>query len=159
MEIFGHDKVNSIKKNIIKLKFKQVFSDNHEVYVQRYFSLSKLSYIEVFVMLKMFNGPNLQDLESFSSKCYSLGNDLKKSKLPNGWFSGVECFAVAIVDHLDDSICISIRNEPPPEHFGSCEMLVVVDSRTNNSAFFEKTPSWGAFYWEGRRRLIREILA
>jgi hypothetical protein len=152
-----------IEKNLLAAGYRRLPDPAYEaaginIYVKRELVLSKLSFVETFFTFAHFNGPTHNELTSLSSAAFARCMNLKINPLPCGCFSGVECYAVAIVEDINEEVCNQVKCSTPPEHIAASEMLVLLSPTSNQITFFEGTPFWGAMYWEGRRDLVRRMI-
>jgi hypothetical protein len=104
--------------------------------------------------------PDLQPavMQSYSGVSFGLANKNKATPLPNGFFSFVVCYAVAITERLDPQVAQWIRTESPAKHWAANEMPVVFDLANGSLCYYEGTPLWGAAYFSGFRREIQQNL-
>lgn len=122
------------------------------------FELSKFGNSETFFVFAGFDTLSRETMQHFSGMAFRYAQASKKSWLPCGLFESVYCFSVAVVDALDGTVAESVRNEPPSKHVAAAEIPVVYECDQGRLSYFEKTPVWGAAYYAGFRKQIREFL-
>jgi len=121
--------------------------------------LTKFGNCETFFVLSEFDTLSREAMRQFSAKAFEYAKTARSVWLPCGLFESVYCFAVAIVEVLDDPTAEWVRNEPPAKHWAAAEIPVVYERSRRRLCFFEKTPLWGAAYYAGFRKQINTFLA
>ena len=122
------------------------------------FELTKFGNSETFFVFAVFDTLSRESLREFSAKAFRYAKTSKNVRLPCGLFESVYCFAVVLVDLLDQPTAESVRNEVPTKHWAAAEIPVVYERGPKRLCFFEKTPLWGAAYYAGFRNQIKEFL-
>ena len=122
------------------------------------FQLSKLGNVETFFVFGDVANSDPSSLKLFSANAYKYARAAKRSWLPCGLFEAVICYAVAIVDVLDDATSASIKVTAPTKHWAAFEVPVVYESSRGTYCTFEQTPIWGAAYYRGFRAQIAQFL-
>ena len=122
------------------------------------FELTKFGNCETFFVFEEFDSLSPAEMRRFSAEAFTFAKAARKLKLPCGLFEAVFCFAVAIVDGLDDATAEAVRNEVPQKHWAAGEIPVVYDRAIGQLCYFEKTPMWGAAYYAGFRKQISKFL-
>lgn len=123
------------------------------------FELSKFGMAETFFTFAEI--PNLapETMRQFSSASFQFAKRNKAVPLPCGLFESVFCFAVAITANLHPQTAQFIRDTPPTKHWAASEIPVAFDLAHGTLCYFEKTPVWGAAYYNGFRKEVQRILA
>ena len=105
--------------------------------------------------------PNLTNevLQQFSTVSIKFAKANKNFPLPNGWFVATFCYAVAITMNLNPQLGQYIRETAPIKHWGAFEMPIVFDLADGALYYFEKTPLWGAAYYNGFRKEVQMNLS
>lgn len=122
------------------------------------FELTKFGNSETFFVFADFETLNGESMRLFSAAAFRYGKASRSVPLPIGLFESVYCFAVALVETLDEATAELVRFESPPKHWASAEIPVVYEQSRKKLWFFEKTPIWGAAYYVGFRNQIKEFL-
>lgn len=122
------------------------------------FQLTKFGNSETFFVFSGFGQLNRDAMRQYCDRAFDFAIASKKVPLPCGLFESVYCFAVAIVDALDEATANAVRTETPTMRFAAAQIPVVYESRHNRLCFFEKTPLWGSAYYAGFRKQIRHAL-
>jgi hypothetical protein len=122
------------------------------------FELTKCGNSETFFVLGEFETLNRKLMRQFCARAFRYAKASRKVPRPCGLFEAVYCFAVAVVDVLDQATAQSVQNEVPPMHYAAAEMPVVYERSHNRLCFFEKTPIWGCAYYAGFRNEIKQLL-
>jgi len=122
------------------------------------FELTKCGNSETFFVFAEFDTLSRESLRQFSAKSFRYAKASRNVPLPCGLFEFVSCFAVALVDVLDQATAESVRNEAPIKHWAASEIPVVYERSQKKLCYFEKTPLWGAAYYAGFRNQIQEFL-
>ena len=122
------------------------------------FEISKFGMADAFFTFAEIPGIQPTVMQSYSATSFELANKNKGTPLPNGFFSFVVCFAVAITERLDPQVAQWIRAETPAKHWAANEMPVVFDLADGTLSYYEGTPLWGAAYFSGFRREIESNL-
>lgn len=97
-------------------------------------------------------------LEEFSTACFKYVDEVHRSGMPRGAGKVVVCFPVAMVPTVDAATSDAVSKRPAGKHWGGMEMPVVVDLGVGKLHYLEKTPMWGAAYYRGFRKMIKELL-
>jgi hypothetical protein len=122
------------------------------------FQITKFGMDETFFVFAETPGLTSRIMAEFSSAAFRFALRSKVVPLPCGLFESVWCFAVAVTSHLNPQLSESIRTTTPPKHWAAAEIPVVFDTTTGQLSYFEKTPMWGAAYYAGFRRQIKNYL-
>ncbi len=123
------------------------------------FEVTKFGNSETFFVFGHFQTCETDSVRRFSSLAFKYAKKSKSFPLPCCLFEGVYCFAVCVVEALDESTADSVRSVIPPKHLGAVEIPVVYDRSQGKLRFFEKTPLWGCAYYKGFRNQIGKYLA
>ena len=123
------------------------------------FEWSKCGNLETFFVFGDVSPADTAALRQFSALAFELALERKSFPLPRGLFEGVFCYAVSSTNNLAEPTADSLRSETPTRHWAAVEMPVVRIRGSDALSFFEKTPSWGAFYWKGIRAQVNKYLA
>lgn len=123
------------------------------------FEVTKFGNSETFFVFGNLQTCETDSVRRFSSLAFKYAKESKSFPLPCCLFEGVYCFAVCVVEALDESTADSVRSVVPPKHLGAVEIPVVYDRSQRKLRFFEKTPLWGAAYYKGFRNQIGKYLA
>jgi hypothetical protein len=127
------------------------------VFRKKRFEFSKMSIVDTCVIITQIEKVDWLGLRRFSTEAFSFSENTMSSFPPCGFFAGLECYPLAVVKNLDHSTISSLQHEYPPEHMAAAETPAAYVTDTSHLAYFEETPSWGRFYWEGRRGFIRKF--
>lgn len=122
------------------------------------FEISKFGMIDrtfVFADIPSIDVPKLQQ---FSNAAFDFANKNKSVSLPNGLFSSLLCFSVAITENADPAIVQSLITSQPMTHFGAFEMAVIFDIANGGLYYYQTTPIWGAAYHSSFRREVQTNL-
>lgn len=122
------------------------------------FEFSKFGMAENFFTFAEI--PNLTPdlLRSYSNTAFHFAKTNKTVPLPCGFFEAVFCFAVAITANLHPQMAQYVRETTPIKHWAAFEMPVVFDLANGGLYYFEKTPLWGAAYFNGFRKEVQRNL-
>jgi hypothetical protein len=123
------------------------------------FEISKFGYFESFFVLQHLSSIDPFTLRRFSDHCFNYATSARQSPLPLGFFAGLVCYPVAVVDMVDQATAIAITNETPPKHFGSFEFPVIYELGTRRLYYLGRTPMWGAAYINGFRNQAHRALS
>lgn len=119
------------------------------------FEITKFGMAENFFTFAEIPNLTHEVLQQFSTTSFKFANANKSIGLPNGWFVATFCFAVAITANLNPQLGQYIRDTAPIKHWGAFEMPVVFDLADGGLYYFEKTPLWGAAYYNGFRKEVQ----
>jgi hypothetical protein len=122
------------------------------------FELTKFGFSESFFVFGEFDRLTNEALRQFSRDAFRFAKQQRVIPLPCGLFESVWCYAVAISKAVDEQTLTSVRFETPPRHWASGEIPIVYDETEGKLSYFEKTPIWGAAYYRGFRKTIRQLL-
>ena len=129
------------------------------------YEIDKFGFVATFYLFARFSSLDIASLRDFSKKSFRyaerasgipLGGGIL---LPRGFFFGVWCYPVAIVDDIDTHTEDTIRTKAPPKHWAACEMPVVYGLAWRTLYYYELTPMWGRLYWDQTRQTINNMLA
>ena len=123
------------------------------------FEISKFGMFERFFVLQYLSSIDPMSLGRFSSHCFNYATSAKESPLPLGFFAALVCYAVAIVDTVDQATAISITNETPSKHMGAFEFPVIYELSTRRLYYLDRTPLWGAAYFNGFKNEAHRMLS
>jgi hypothetical protein len=123
------------------------------------FEISKFGIAEYFFTFAEIPNLNVGILQQFSAASFAFAKANKSSSLPDGLFSATFCFAVAITANVPAEFAEYIRAAAPTKHWSAFEISAVFDLANGGLYYFEKTPLWGAAYYNGFRREIQSNLA
>jgi hypothetical protein len=70
---------------------------------------------------------------------------------PLGIGSMLVVFPLLITDNITPDLYVFLKNYCP-KHFAAAEFPSVLDLATGSLYYYELTPVWGAFYYDGYRR-------
>ena len=124
----------------------------------REFKLEFGGFIDTYYIFHQFETLDFLSFKQFSSTCLKYVIKHKIIPLKYTPLYNVNCFPVAIVSSITDSVVKSIQNEDPPKHVGSMEMPVVYNYQSQRIYFSEQTPLWGGLYWDYIREIISYML-
>ena len=122
------------------------------------FELTKFGYSETFFVFAEFSTLGFDELEAFSGRGFRYALGARTNPLPRGFFASVFCFPVALVHSVGADTAQTVRNNLPVKHWSAAEVPVVYDLTSGALHYFEKTPMWGAAYYNGFRRTIQQML-
>ncbi len=97
-------------------------------------------------------------LQQFSHAAFEFAKRNKSVSLPNGFFSGLLCFGVAITSNADPALIQTLLASEPSAHFGAFEMAVIFDLANGGLYYYQTTPIWGAAYHTSFRREVQTNL-
>jgi hypothetical protein len=120
--------------------------------------LTKFGNSETFFVFAECGTVNRESLRQFCAQAFRYAKASKNVPLPCGLFESVWCFAVALVDAVDEATAESVRSESPTKHWAAAEIPVVYERGRKKLWSFEKTPIWGAAYYAGFRSQIKKFL-
>ena len=123
------------------------------------FEISKFGMAENFFVFAEIPNLTPEVLQQFSTASFKFAKANKSFPLPNGWFVATFCFSVAITMNLNPQLARHIRETAPVKHWGAFELPVIFDLANGGLYYFEKTPLWGAAYYNGFRKEIQMNLA
>ncbi len=123
------------------------------------FELSKFGMAENFFTFAEIPNLTPEVLRQYTSAAFKFANANKSSSLPNGFFAATFCFAVAVTMNLHPQLAQYVRDTAPIKHWSAFEMPVVFDLANGGLYYFEKTPLWGAAYYNGFRQEIQTNLS
>lgn len=115
--------------------------------------------MEIFFVFAEFQALDSASLTEFSSACFKYTTKSRLIPLPYVPFDSFVCFSIALVNELDPATAQTIRDKEPPRHFGSTEMPVVYEIKNRMLFYFERTPLWGALFWDHWRQMIGNMLS
>jgi hypothetical protein len=121
------------------------------------FELKKFGNVETFFVFAEFATLKPSTIQKFSESAFRFAMASKRSLLPCGLLEAVICFAVAIVERLDEPTAEAIRTTEPRNHWAAFEMPVAYDRSTDTVCHYEMTPAWGAWYYPTFRKQIAEL--
>lgn len=122
------------------------------------FELSKFGMAENFFTFSEIPNLTREILVQYSTTAFKFANSNKSSSLPNGLFVATFCYAVAITANIDVQLTQYVKDTSPIKHWSAFEMPIVYDLTSENLFYFEKTPLWGAAYYNGFRKEIQRNL-
>ena len=117
------------------------------------------SNVDTFFFFAHFPSLTNNELRAYSGRCFNHALHARGLRPPRGLFEAVFSYAVALVDQAADETTQAVRNDLPPKHWSAAEIPVIYDLGTKKLYYFEQTPFWGAFYYNGQRKTIRRRLA
>ena len=117
------------------------------------------SNVDTFFFFAHFPSLTNNELRAYSGRCFNHALHARGLRPPRGLFEAVFSYAVALVDQAADETTQAVRNDFPPKHWSAGENQVIYDLGAKKLYYFEKTPFWGAFYYDGQRKTIRRLLA
>jgi hypothetical protein len=112
---------------------------------------------EVFVF-RSFERIDVAGIRDCGTLAFQYATHEDKGSVPRGVGGSVWAFSVAIVPTVDEETSRAVRTQAPPKHFAGAEIPAVVELGTRSVHSFEKTPIWGAAYYRGFRKTIKELL-
>jgi hypothetical protein len=122
------------------------------------FSLATFGMSEHFFTFAEIPDLSPQTLKNYSGAAFKFANANKEVPLPNGLFNAVFCFPVVITENLSPETAEYVRGTTPEKHWSAFEVPAVMDLTSHSLVYFEKTPLWGAAYFNWFRRQIVEVL-
>jgi hypothetical protein len=125
---------------------------------QTRFELTKFGFSESFFVFAEFDCLTRDILRQFSADAFRFSKKQRVIPLPCGLGEMLWCYAVAITKAVDEPTLISVRSDTPPRHWASAEIPVIYDQTQRKLFYFERTPIWGAAYYQGFRNKIRSSL-
>jgi hypothetical protein len=138
-----------------------VGADGHNfdlVASRKRFELSKFGAAQNFFVFSTLSSVDSAQMREFSSACFRYVTNAQGSAVPRGMGRAVYCYAVAVVPQVDAATSKAVRTQAPGRHWAASEIPVVAELNTGKLHYFEKTPLWGAAYYRGFRRTIRQLL-
>ena len=121
--------------------------------------LTKFGNVDTFFFFAHFPSLTSNELRAYSGRCFDHALHGRGLRPPRGLFEGVFSYAVALVDEAANETTQTVRNDAAPKHWSAAEIQVVYDLASEKLFYFEETPFWGAFYYNGLRKTIRRLLA
>ena len=121
--------------------------------------LTKFGNVDTFFFFTHFPSLTSNELRAYSGRCFNHALHARGLRSPRGLLEGVFSYAVALVDQAADETIEAVRNVAAPKHWSAGEIQVVYDLGAEKLYYFEKTPFWGAFYYDGLRKTIQRLLA
>jgi hypothetical protein len=122
------------------------------------FEVTKFGFSESFFVFGQFDRLTNEGLRQFSADAFRFAKERRLIPLPCGLFESVWCYAVAISKAVDEQTLTSVRFKTPTRHWAAGEIPIVYDETAGRLYYFEKTPIWGAAYYRGFRKKIRQLL-
>jgi hypothetical protein len=122
------------------------------------FELSKFGMAESFFTFAEIPNLTKEVLMQFSTTALKLANNNKKVSLPNGLFVATFSYNVAITANLDVQLAEYVRQADLIKHWSAFELPIVFDLANGVLHYYEKTPLWGAAYYNGFRKEIKSNL-
>jgi hypothetical protein len=104
---------------------------------------------------------NTVNIKEYSAKCFEYA---RKSRLipfkyiPYIPYDMAVCFAVALVDQVNDEVIESVKHDEPPRHWEGYELPVICDVSIGCIYYYTDTPNWAMLLWDSFRNDIRRIL-
>lgn len=123
------------------------------------FEITKFGMAETFFSFTEIPNLTKEILMQYSNTSFKFSNNNRNFPLPNGFFVSTFCYAVAITANLDIQLAQYVKDTAPIKHWSAFEMPVVFDLTDGNLFYFEKTPFWGAAYYNGFRNEIKKNLS
>jgi len=110
------------------------------------FEVTKLGNSETFFVFGGFQACDGDSVRWFSSLAFNYAKKSKSFPLPCGLLESVFCFAVCVVEALDESTADSVRSVMPPKHWAAAEIPIVYDSVAKGSCASLKGRHCGALF-------------
>jgi hypothetical protein len=110
------------------------------------------------VVVANFGKPDIQTLKSFSSDAFRFTNRTYGLLPPRGFGYSTQCFAVAVVDSVKDSVIKAVEIHDPRRHFAASEIIVIFNRKKQKLHYYKTNPQWGSLYHEENRSFIEAIL-
>ena len=108
--------------------------------------------LNIFVIMSNVNSISKDLIQWFSS--VSLEYTITyKTGLPRGVQSGAGCFALLVSTNVNEDAKRWVQQKPK-KHFAAFEMPVICDLSNNQIYYCQKTPIWGAIYYNFFREFI-----
>ena len=123
------------------------------------FEIEKFGFTRTFFILSEFDRLDVVTLRSYSKTCFKYALRRGRIPLPWGLCHNTFCYSVALAYGVDSAVAHAVRNVAPPRHWRAAEILVIYDLATKQLYYLEKTPLWGALYWDHFRNNIVEVLS
>jgi hypothetical protein len=162
MEVIDYLKIvtNRLENNGFRVHPNVTFRHNNFLHVasSTTFRFSRGGLFNRKVVFSNFGKPNIQILKSFSSDAFRFTNRTYGLLPPRGFGYSTQCFAVAIVDSVKDSVIQAVEKYYPKRHFAASEIIVIFDRKKQNLHYYKTNPQWGALYHEENRSFIEAIL-
>jgi hypothetical protein len=129
------------------------------------YEIDKFGFVATFFIFARFPSLDIVSLKDYSRKSFKYAEHASGIPiaggipLPRGFFFGVWCYSVAIVDDVDTYISETIRSKAPPKHLAACEIPVIYSLASGTLYYYEVSPYWGNFYHNQNRQTINNMLA
>jgi hypothetical protein len=121
--------------------------------------VEKFGMTRTVIAFSEFDKPDIYQLKKYSSCVYKYTNKWFGLIPPRGLFFTTECYAVAIVNIIDDQTIETIKKMSPPKHFSSSEILVILNLNNQSLYYYLTNPPWGIVYHDQRREFIKTMLS
>jgi hypothetical protein len=122
------------------------------------FEITKFGYAEYFYIVSELQSPTLEQVKQACAKSFTYGYVHRKLQIPAGIISSCFVFQILLVNHVSAEIAEYITSTIPPKHWAKIEFPTVVDLSTGRVYVCEKTPLWGAAYFNGLRSKVKAML-
>jgi hypothetical protein len=98
------------------------------------------AFFNTFFLFSRFQSPDYKTLKNYSRQSYKFARKTFSIYIPPILFWGVRCFAVALVDsidqHLNTHLNTMVSLSTPPRHWSGFEKLVIVDLNTRALGYY-----------------------
>ena len=117
---------------------------------------SKFSKVSTYCFVKYANEMfDKQKFENFSKSCFDYASKIRQG-MPVGLGGSLVVYPCLIVNgvskELKDYISIYLN-----KHYSAFEFPAILDISDGNLYYYQKTPMWGAFYYNGFRKEIFDL--
>jgi len=129
------------------------------------YEIDKFGFIATFFIFARFSSLDIGLLKDYSRKSFKYAERASGIPLaggiplPRGFFFGIICYSIAIVDDVDTYISETIRKKAPPKHFAAFEIPVIYNLASGALYYYEVSPYWGNWYHNQIRQTIKNMLA
>lgn len=162
--INSNDWLQNVSQKLSSSGFSPLSSDKFQPQGFKYavrrsrFEITKFGMAESFFTFAEIPNLTREILMQYSNTSFKFSNNNRSFPLPNGFFVSTFCYAVAITANLDVQLAQYVKDTSPIKHWSAFEMPIVFDLTSGNLFYFEKTPLWGAAYYNGFRKEIQKNL-
>jgi hypothetical protein len=94
------------------------------------------AFFNTFFLFSWSKSSDYKTLTNYSRQSYKFAKRTFSIYVPPILFWGVRCFAVVLVDSLDQHTNTMVSLSTPPRHWGGFEKLVVVDLSTQSLCYY-----------------------
>ena len=119
---------------------------------------SKFGKVNTFCFIKYADEIyDFRKLELFSSECFNYAMKIRKGN-PLGFGGMLVVYPCLIVDCVSKDLADFIKKYVN-KHFAASEFPSLLDISTGDIYFNQRTPIWGALYYEGFRKESRNLFS